>query len=202
MGSQWGADRYYQKSRREGYRSRAAYKILDIQNKFNIIRSDDNVVDLGAAPGSWSQALRDMTDGQVIAVDLNPIVPIENVITIKGDFTTEKVQSQILSHVDLVNVVVCDASPKLSGQKAYDQARAIGLCEQALHFACLILKPGGNFVVKSFQGEMFKELLDEARENFYAVKVYRSKATRRGSTEAYIVARNFKGFSNVSDRQL
>lgn len=199
MGSQWGADRYYQKSKREGYRSRAAYKILDIQNKFNVIRNDDNIVDLGAAPGSWSQAMRDMTEGQVIAVDLNQIAPIEGVITIRGDFTTEKIQAQILSHVDVVNVVVCDASPKLSGQKAYDQARAIGLCEQALHFACLILKPGGNFVVKSFQGEMFKELLDEARDNFYAVKVYRTKATRRGSTEAYIIAKNFKGFSNVSD---
>jgi 23S rRNA (uridine2552-2'-O)-methyltransferase len=199
MGSQWGADRYYQRSKREGYRSRAAYKIIDIQNKFEIIRTDDNIVDLGAAPGSWSQALRDMTDGQVIAVDLNQIAPIENVITIRGDFTTEKIQAQVLSHVDMVSVVVCDASPKLSGQKAYDQARAIGLCEQALHFACLILKPGGNFVLKSFQGEMFKELLDETKDNFYAVKVYRTKATRRGSTEAYIVAKNFKGFSNVSD---
>ncbi|MDD3406946.1 MAG: RlmE family RNA methyltransferase [Methanomicrobium sp.] len=199
MGSQWGADRYYQRSKREGYRSRAAYKILDIQEKFNIIRTDDNVVDLGAAPGSWSQAIRDMTEGQVIAVDLNQIAPIESVITIRGDFTEEKIQAQILSHVDMVNIVVCDASPKLSGQKSLDQARAIGLCEQALSFACLILKPGGNFVVKSFQGEMFKELLDEARNNFYAVKVYRTKATRRGSTEAYIIAKNFKGFSNVSD---
>ncbi|MBR6447814.1 MAG: RlmE family RNA methyltransferase [Methanomicrobium sp.] len=196
MGSQWGADRFYRKSKREGYRSRAAYKILDIQNRFEIIRSDDNVVDLGAAPGSWSQVLRDMTDGQVIAVDLNQIAPLENVITIRGDFTTEKVQAEILSHVDVVNIVVCDASPKLSGQKSYDQARAISLSEQALRFACLILKPGGNFVVKSFQGEMFKELLDEARRNFYAVKVYRTKATRRGSTETYLIAKNFKGFAD------
>ncbi|MBN2734760.1 MAG: RlmE family RNA methyltransferase [Methanomicrobiaceae archaeon] len=202
MGSQWGADRYYRKSKTEGYRSRAAYKILEIQDKFNIIREDDNVVDLGAAPGSWSQVIRGMTDGQVIAVDLNQITPIENVITIRGDFTTEKVQGQILSHLDLVNVVVCDASPKLSGQKAYDQARAIGLSEKALKFAILVLKPGGNFVVKAFQGEMFKELLDIARDNFYGVKVHRTRATRKGSTEVYIVAKNFKGFSNVSEGQL
>ncbi|MBP2132554.1 23S rRNA (uridine2552-2'-O)-methyltransferase [Methanomicrobium sp. W14] len=202
MGSQWGADKYYRQSKREGYRSRAAYKILDIQKRFGVIREDDNVVDLGAAPGSWSQAIRDMTDGQVVAVDLNQIAPVENVITIRGDFTSEKTQAQVLSYVDVVNVVVCDAAPKLSGQKSYDQARAIGLCEQALYFACLILKPGGNFVVKSFQGEMFAELLNTTRDNFYAVKVYRTKATRRGSTEAYIIAKNFKGFSNVSDGQL
>ncbi|WOF16246.1 RlmE family RNA methyltransferase [Methanoplanus sp. FWC-SCC4] len=199
MGSQWDADRFYKKSKREGYRSRAAYKLLDIQKRFEIIRSDDNVVDLGAAPGSWLQVLRDLTDGKVIGVDLNPIAPVEGVITIKGDFTTEKIQSRILSHVDFVNVVVCDASPKLSGQKSYDQARAIALSELALKYACLILKPGGNFVVKSFQGEMFKELLDEARRNFYSVKVYRTKATRRGSSEAYIVAKNFRGFRDASD---
>ncbi len=198
MGSQWGSDKYYKKSLKEGYRSRAAYKLLEVQKRFQIIRKDDNVVDLGAAPGSWMQVLREMTDAQIVGVDLNPIAPIENTAFVTGDFTTEAVQEKIRSLLDEVNIVVCDASPKLSGQKSYDQARAIGLSEDALAFAVKILKPGGNFVIKSFQGEMFKELLDEVRDNFYAVKVYRARVSRKGSTEVYIVAKNFRGRNNSS----
>jgi 23S rRNA (uridine2552-2'-O)-methyltransferase len=198
MGSQWGRDRYYQKSVREGYRSRAAYKLIDIQKRFEIIRPGDNVVDLGAAPGSWLQVERELTDGVVIGVDLNPIPPIENTLTLAGDFTSEKVQGAILSHLDVVNVVVCDASPKLSGNRSYDQARAIALAEDALAFATRILKPGGNFVVKAFQGEDFKELYDAAKERFWSVKAYRTKASRRGSAETYIIAKNFKGDQNAA----
>lgn len=198
MGSQWGSDKYYKKSLKEGYRSRAAYKLLEVQKRFQIIRRDDNVVDLGAAPGSWMQVLREMTDAQIVGVDLNPIAPIENTAFVTGDFTTERVQEKIRSLLDEVNIIVCDASPKLSGQKSYDQARAIGLSEDALAFAVKILKPGGNFVIKSFQGEMFKELLDEIRDNFYAVKVYRVRSSRKGSTEVYIVAKNFRGRNNSS----
>lgn len=196
MGSQWGADRFYKKAVSEGYRSRAAYKLRDIQNRFNIIRNDDNIIDLGAAPGSWMQVLRELTGGEIIGIDLNPIASIEGTKTITGDFTTDVVQQKITSIVHEVNVVVCDASPKLSGQKSYDQARAVALSEEALLFAIKVLKPGGNFVVKSFQGEMFHDLLELARENFYSVKVYRSRAARRGSSEAYIIAKNFKGNTN------
>ncbi len=193
MGSQWGKDKYYSKSRSEGYRSRAAYKFLDIQKRFNIVRNDDNVIDLGAAPGSWMQVLRDLTSGCIVGVDLNPVAPIENTVMITGDFTDKKIQERIISHIIEVNVIVCDASPKLSGSKSYDQARAIGLNEEALEFARKVLKPGGNFIVKSFQGEMFTELLEDIRGSFYSVKVYRTKASRRGSTETYIIAKNFRG---------
>jgi len=193
MGSQWGADKYYRRSLKEGYRSRAAYKLIEIQKRFEFIRDDDNIVDLGAAPGSWMQVERELTDGMIIGVDLNPIAPVEDTMTIVGDFTTEKVQDKVRSLIDEVNIVLCDASPKLSGQKSYDQARAIGLCEDALAFTCKIIKPGGNFVMKSFQGEMFGELLVEIRKHFYSVKVYRTKATRKGSTESYIISKNFKG---------
>ncbi len=198
MGSQWGADKYYKKSVSEGYRSRAAYKLRDIQNRFNIIRNDDNVIDLGAAPGSWMQVLRELTEGEIIGIDLNPIASIEGTRTITGDFTTDVVQEKVRAMLHEVNVVVCDASPKLSGQKSYDQARAVALSEEALLFAIKVLKPGGNFAVKSFQGEMFNELLELARENFYSVKVYRSRAARRGSSEAYIIAKNFKGTIHVA----
>ena len=194
MGSQWTKDGVYRKAMKAGYRARAAYKLLEIQQRNEIIRPDDNVVDLGAAPGSWLQVLRDLTGGKVIGVDLNPIAPVEGVTTIVGDFTDPLVQERIREEAGgIVNVVVSDASPKLSGQKSYDQARAIGLGEDALAFACTILKPGGNLVIKSFQGELFADLLAEVRRHFYSARGYRTKASRKGSAETYIIAKKFKG---------
>ena len=193
MGSQWTKDNIYRKSVRDGYRARSAYKLIDINQRFNIIRKTDNVVDLGAAPGSWLQVLKTMTDGQLLGVDLNPIVPMEGVITLTGDFTTPEIQEKVRELMPLVNVVVCDAAPHLSGAKAYDQARVMALNEEALRFAEKLLKQGGNFVMKSFQGPDFNELLELVKERFYSVRVIRSTATRRGSTEWYIVAKNFIG---------
>ncbi|WP_214019868.1 RlmE family RNA methyltransferase [Methanoculleus sp.] len=203
MGSQWTKDSVYRKAMKAGYRARAAYKLLEIQQKNGIIRPGDNVVDLGAAPGSWLQVLRDLTGGKVIGVDLNPIAPMEGVTTVVGDFTDPLVQERIREEAGgIVNVVVSDASPKLSGQKSYDQARAIGLGEDALAFACTILKPGGNLVIKSFQGELFGELMTEARKHFYSVRGYRTKASRKGSAETYIIAKNFKGTCDGAERPL
>ncbi|MGB4578872.1 MAG: RlmE family RNA methyltransferase [Methanoculleus sp.] len=194
MGSQWTKDGVYRKAMKAGYRARAAYKLLEIQQRHTIIRADDNVVDLGAAPGSWLQVIRDLTDGKVIGVDFKPIAPIEGVTTITGDFTDPLVQERIREETGgIVNVVVSDAAPKLSGQKSYDQARAVGLGEDALEFACTALKPGGNLVIKSFQGELFPELLSDVRKYFYSVRGYRTKASRKGSAEVYIIAKKFKG---------
>ncbi|MCK9306932.1 MAG: RlmE family RNA methyltransferase [Methanoculleus sp.] len=194
MGSQWSKDSVYKKAMKAGYRARAAYKLLEIQQRNDIIRPSDNVVDLGAAPGSWLQVLRDLTGGKVIGVDLNPIAPIGGVTTIVGDFTDPLVQERIREEAGgIVNIVVSDASPKLSGQKTYDQARAIGLGEDALAFACTLLKPGGNMIIKSFQGELFGELMTETKKYFYSVRGYRTKASRKGSAETYIIAKNFKG---------
>ena len=201
MGSQWTKDSVYKKSVRDGYRARSAYKLIDINQRFNIVRRTDNVVDLGAAPGSWLQVLRTMTDGQLLGVDLNPIVPMENVITVTGDFTTPEIQEKVLELMPLVNVVVCDAAPHLSGAKAYDQARVMALNEDALRFAEKLLKQGGNFVMKSFQGTDFNELLELVKERFYSVRVIRSTATRRGSTECYIVAKNFIGDADDDRKQ-
>jgi 23S rRNA (uridine2552-2'-O)-methyltransferase len=193
MGSQWGRDKTYLRAKYEGYRSRAAYKLLELQQKFSIIRRDDNVVDLGAAPGSWLQVLRTLTDGKVLGVDLNPIAPIDGVETIEGDLTDAVIQEQVVTMLGQVNVVVCDASPKLSGHKSYDQARSVALGEDALQFACKVLKHGGNFVVKAFQGADFPELHALAQQHFHAVKTYNTKSTRRGSTEFYLIGKNFKG---------
>jgi len=193
MGSQWGYDKTYMRAKHEGYRSRAAYKLLEIQNKFAIIRPDDNVVDLGAAPGSWLQVERKLTDGRVLGIDLNQIANLEGVETIVGDINDPDILAEVKSQLEVVSVVVCDAAPKLSGHKAYDQARIIELNEQALMFACKVLKQGGNFVVKSFQGTDFPELYAMTKEHFYSVKTMVTRSTRKGSTELYIVAKNFNG---------
>lgn len=191
MGSQWGRDRVYSRAVREGYRSRAAYKLLDIQERHQVIREGDNVVDLGAAPGSWLQVVRLLTDGIVLGIDLSPIAPMEGIRTMVADFTDPALAGEIAAAMPYVSVVLSDAAPKLSGQRSYDQARAIALGESALSLATKILKPGGNFVLKSFQGEDFDQLLRGVREHFLSVRTYRSRATRRGSTEIYIVAKNF-----------
>lgn len=193
MGSQWTRDKVYLRAKQEGFRSRASYKLIEIQDKFGIIRDDDNIIDLGAAPGSWLQVLRTLTKGRVLGIDLNPIAPLEGIETLEGDLTDPAVQNQAREMLGTVSIVVCDAAPKLSGHKSYDQARAIALGEEALIFACQVLKPGGNFIIKSFQGVDFPELLDAIKEHFYVVKTYSTKATRKGSTEIYIIGKNFKG---------
>jgi 23S rRNA (uridine2552-2'-O)-methyltransferase len=191
MGSQWGHDKVYLKAKSEGYRSRAAYKLVEIQKRFDVIHRSDNVIDLGAAPGSWLQVVRTLTDGRVLGIDLSPIPPIEGVETIEGDLTDPHVYVQARALLGMVNVIISDAAPKLSGQRSYDQARAIALGEEALGFACNVLKHGGNFVVKSFQGTDFPELLTETKRHFHSVKTCVTQATRRGSTELYIIAKNF-----------
>ncbi len=193
MGSQWGQDKTYLRAKHEGFRSRAAYKLMEIQKKFAIIRPDDNIVDLGAAPGSWLQIERTLTDARIIGIDLNPIAELDGVETIEGDINDPEVVEQVKSMLSEVSVVLCDAAPKLSGHRSYDQARIIELNEQALAFACKVLKPGGNFAVKSFQGTDFPEFYAECKKKFYSVKTCMTQSTRKGSTELYIVAKNFIG---------
>lgn len=193
MGSQWGKDKVYQRAVREGYRSRAAYKLIEIQERYGIIRENDTVVDLGAAPGGWLQVVRSLTRGQVIGVDLSEIPPLEDVTTIRADFRDPSVSDEIIRIAGEVGIVLSDAAPKLSGQRSYDQARAVGLGSDALEFAVRTLHPGGNLIIKSFQGEDFPELVADVRRHFYAVKVFRTRASRRGSAEVYIIARNFIG---------
>jgi 23S rRNA (uridine2552-2'-O)-methyltransferase len=143
--------------------------------------------------------LHELTDGQVIGIDLNPVPSVEGVVTLTGDFTTEYMHEKVRSLMSEANVIVCDASPNLSGNKSFDQARSVGLSEEACDFAVEFLKPGGNFVVKTFHGDMFHLILEKMRRNFFGVKVYRSKAARKGSTEVYIVGKKFKGRQNDSE---
>ncbi len=193
MGSQWGYDRTYMRAKHEGYRSRAAYKLLEIQKKFSIIRPTDNIVDLGAAPGSWLQVERGLTTARVLGIDLNPIAEIAGVETIEGDLNDPAVLSLVQETLPQINVVLCDAAPKLAGHRSYDQARVIELNEQALAFASHILKQGGNFAIKSFQGTDFPEFYADCRKHFYSVRTCITKSSRQGSTELYIIAKNFTG---------
>lgn len=199
MGSQWGKDKAYLKAKQSGYRSRAALKLQEIIRKNPVIRPDDNILDLGAAPGSWLQVLREMTDGIIVGVDLNPIMPIEGVRTITGDFSDPTVIAQIRELMPEVNGIVCDASPKLSGQRSFDQARSIELNEMALRVARQLLKQGGNMIMKSFQGEDFSWLYNKVKQDFYSVRTYKAQTTRKGSTEMYIIAKNFIGNQQASE---
>lgn len=192
MGSQWGRDKVYQKAMKEGYRSRAAFKLKEILQRNTVLRPQDNVVDLGAAPGSWLQVLREHTTGQIVGIDLNPIQPLEGVTTFVGDFTHPIVVTKVLDLMPEINLVVCDASPKLSGHKSYDQVRIIDLNKMALDFAYQVLCPGGNLVMKSFQGEDFPWIYGKVKEEFFKVTTHKTHSSRKGSTEVYIIARNFK----------
>jgi 23S rRNA (uridine2552-2'-O)-methyltransferase len=193
MKSGWASDTVHRRAAREGYRSRAAYKLLEIEDRYHVIRRGDSVIDLGAAPGSWLQVLSALTGGTILGVDLQSILPIPGVSIIAGDFTDPAAQERIRAAVPDASVLVSDAAPHLSGNRSLDQARAVGIGEDALALACLVLKPGGNFVVKSFQGEDFDRLLGEVRARFRSVHVYRPRVTRKGSRECYIIGKNFAG---------
>ena len=193
MTSRWAEDQLHRRAKKEGYRSRAAYKLQEIQKRHHIIRKSDNVVDLGAAPGSWLQVVRSLTEGRILGIDLSPILDLEGVETLTGDFSHPEIRDRVLERMDLVSVVVCDAAPHLTGQRSYDQAVATSLGNEALGFACLVLKRGGNFVVKGFQGDMFEEFLARVKEHFMIVHLFRPQSTRRGSTEIYLIGKNFKG---------
>jgi 23S rRNA (uridine2552-2'-O)-methyltransferase len=158
-----------------------------------VVRRGDSVIDLGAAPGSWLQVLSGLTGGTILGVDLQPIPPLPGISTIAGDFADPAVQEGIRAVLPEASVVISDAAPRLSGNRSLDQARAVGIGEDALAFACRVLKPGGNFVVKSFQGEDFEGLLGHVRTRFRSVHVYRPRVTRRGSRECYIIGKNFAG---------
>ncbi len=188
-------DFYYRKAKFEGYRSRASYKLLQIQERYRIFQKGDIVVDLGAAPGGWLQVIRQL-GATAIAVDLQHIDPLEGVTFIRADITSpEIVIERIQGIVGQVNVVVSDAAPNLSGVWSLDHARSIDLSSGALKIASGVLKTGGNFVLKVFQGDLFDKFTREVRTHFGFVKAFNPQASRKQSAEIYIVAKRFVGHS-------
>ncbi len=186
-------DTYYWKAKEDGFRSRAAYKLFQINEKHELIKPGDSIVDLGAAPGGWLEVAKQLTDGHIIGVDLQRIAPIEGIETIKGDMTSERTIEKILKKVgeDGVEVVICDAAPNLSGNWSLDHARSIDLTTCALECAIKILKPGGHFVAKVFQGDMFDGFVHKLSRNFAFTKSYSPKASRSQSAEIYVIGKKF-----------
>ncbi len=181
-------DPYVKAARKQGYRSRAAFKLLEIDSKEKLFRPGQTVVDLGAAPGGWSQVAAEKVKprGRVMAIDLLDIAPISGVTAVKGDFR----QVPIDSHAD---VVLSDASPNMSGITNVDQARWLELAAAAIELCSKILKPDGVFVVKAFYGGAFDELLGRLKAVFHKVKVIKPPASRGESSETYVVARGLRG---------
>ncbi len=193
---QQGQDRFFRKAKEEGYRARSAYKLLQIQKRFKIIRQGDVVVDLGAAPGSWSQVVATIVGqkGQVIALDIQPLEPIPGVTLLQGDMTDPGVQAQVVELAEgRADVVLSDAAPSTTGIKLRDHVLSIELARAAFEVARELLDPGGNMVLKVFQGEDLPALIHDVKMAFHPVKVFSPEATRKESWEEFIVARGYKG---------
>ena len=184
-------DPYVKQARSLGYRARAAFKLLELDERERLFRPGQRVVDLGAAPGSWSQVAQERigAQGRVVALDILPMDPLPGVEFIQGDFRQAEVLQQLESLVGArVDLVLSDMAPNISGIAAADQARSMDLAELALQFAVEWLEPDGRFVVKLFQGEGFDAYVREARRTFKAVRVRKPAASRKESREVYLVA--------------
>ena len=189
-------DPYVHRARAQGYRSRAAYKLIEIAKRDRLARPGDDVVDLGAAPGGWAQVLAERVgrSGRVIAVDLLEIAPIPGVTIVRGDFQEEAVLRRLEDALGgkKLDLVVSDMAPNLSGVRATDQVRSIRLCELALDFARIYLNPKGAFVVKVFQGAGYPEFLAAMRGVFIDVSSRKPGASRSGSSEMFLLGKGLK----------
>ena len=189
-------DPYVQMARRDGWRSRAVYKLEQIDQKERFLRPDMVCVDVGSAPGSWSQYVtkRLKGRGRIVAVDILPMDSLPDVEFILGDFLEESVLEQMLQAIgdDGVDLVMSDIAPNITGTRVVDQPRSMYLVELALDLARKVLKPGGSFVCKVFQGEGIDEFVMDTRKSFKRVRVMKPKASRAGSREVYLVARNYQ----------
>jgi len=190
-------DPYVRKARADGWRSRAAFKLIEVNTRDRLLVPGAKVIDLGAAPGGWSQvaAARVGAAGRVIAVDLLEIAPMSGVTVFRGDFREPAVRSQIAAALggQRADVVLSDLSPNISGIASADQARAAELVRTALDFCRAQLKPEGGFLVKVFQGEEFIGLLKEVKSLFREVRTLKPSASREESRETYLLARGLKG---------
>ncbi|MGB5452887.1 MAG: 23S rRNA (uridine(2552)-2'-O)-methyltransferase RlmE [Sedimenticolaceae bacterium] len=188
-------DEFVKRSKREGYRSRATYKLLEIQEKDHPLRTGQVVVDLGAAPGGWSQLASELVGpkGDVIAFDILPMEPLPGVTVIQGDFREDEALRELEGLLDgrQVDLVISDMAPNVSGVAAVDQPRSMHLCELALDFCEQHLRPGGGFVCKVFHGEGFDPWMRAVKLRFGRAVTRKPKASRANSREVYLVAGNY-----------
>jgi len=185
-------DHYYWEAKKLGYRSRAAFKLKQMNRDFKLIRRGDIVLDLGATPGGWSQVAVEL-GAEVVAVDINPMEKLEGVIFIQADITEESLVDTLLEISEYYDVVMSDASPKISGVWTVDHLRSIDLAKASFRIAQQVLRPGGNFLVKVFQGEEIQNFYNELKPYFGFKKFHSPKASRKSSAEVYFIGKGFKG---------
>lgn len=189
-------DIYVQKAQQDGYRTRASYKLIELDEKDQLIKPGMVILDLGAAPGGWSQVVGRKLNGNgvIIASDILPMDPIADVDFIQGDFTEQSVFDQIMEAVGgrPVDLVISDMAPNMSGVASIDQPGSMYLVELALDMARQVLKPNGQFVAKVFQGDGFDEYVKDVRESFSKVMIRKPKASRPRSREVYLVGKGFR----------
>ncbi|MHA1754034.1 MAG: RlmE family RNA methyltransferase [Candidatus Odinarchaeia archaeon] len=186
---------YYRRAKKENLRSRAAFKILQLNEKFSIIKSGDRVLDLGSAPGGWVKAIKKIVgeEGLVVGVDIQAMSPVEGVKFIIADITSEDVVDKIKEYCSKFDAVTSDCSPNVSGNWGLDHARQIFLAEKALDICESLLRSKGNFVVKVFQGEYFQEYLKKMKMKFEKVIITKPAASRKKSSEVYLIGKSFRG---------
>lgn len=191
-------DPYVQEAKRQGYRSRAAFKLLEIDEKLHVLTTGARVVDLGAAPGGWSQvaAAKVGSNGKVVALDINPMDPLAGVTVLHQDFMADDAPEKLKAALDgPADVVLSDMAAPVTGHAQTDHLRIIALCETALEFAREVLSPGGVFIAKVFQGGTEGNLLRDMKRDFQTVRHIKPPASRKESPETYVVAAGFRGES-------
>ena len=187
-------DIYVRQSKVDGYRARSAYKLIEIDEKFKIFKGGLSVIDIGAAPGSWSQyALKASKSGKLISIDIKKMEPIGNSVQIQGDFTEEKTQEEIKKYInDKVDVVMSDMAVDTTGIKNIDSIQTGELCKEAMNFAKDLMKENGYFISKIFMGGTFNEIVAEGKKYFKEVKVFKPKSSRKDSKESFIICRKIR----------
>tara|TARA_Y100000748_G_C15352594_1_gene432496 strand:+ start:6 stop:617 length:612 start_codon:yes stop_codon:yes gene_type:complete len=185
-------DIYVRKSKIEGYRSRAVYKLDEINKKFNILKNGFKIIDLGAAPGSWSQFIsKNIKNSKILAVDIKEIEPIKNTYFVKGDFTEKKYQEKIKEYFnEKVDTVISDMAVNTTGNKDLDSIVTGELCIEALNFSKNILKYDGRFISKLFMGSTFNEIISLAKKNFKEVHIFKPPSSRKESKESFLICKN------------
>ena len=184
-------DQYVRQSRAEGYRSRAIYKLKEIDEKYKILKNGIKLIDLGAAPGSWSQyAAKKIKNGKILSIDLKEIIEIKNIFKIKGDFTELESQNKIKKYFnDKVDVILSDMAVNTSGNKYLDSNSTGELCISAIKFSRNMLKSKGIFVSKIFMGSSFNDIMKEAKATFKEIRIYKPQASRKESKENFIICK-------------
>ena len=187
-------DQFFKKAKVLGYKSRAAFKLIELNKKFNFIRKNSNLLDIGSTPGGWSQvASKIITNGKILAVDITPMEKLENVIFLNSDFSEQKVQDKILKTFDgKIDIIVSDMAENTTGNKTIDSIRTNSLCTDVINFSLKVLTNKGSLVCKLFMGEDFLEVKNLAKKNFKNVDFFKPESSRSESKETYIICSSVK----------